>query len=152
VAGSGIGLAYLMYRRGSISPVAMGQRFKPIYTLLYNKYYIDETYDAVIIQPTYAFARFLWSFDAHVIDGIVNLYGTVTVWLSTVKYWIDAYIVDGIVNGLGIVTGAASSVLRLSQSGRLANYLLVVLFGLIVLILIANSNLLNWAFVLVGIH
>ncbi len=152
VALSGIGLAYLMYYRGSISPEAMGQRFKPIYNLLYNKYYIDEIYDAIIIQPTYAFARFLWSFDARIIDGIVNLYGTVTVWLATVKYWIDAYIVDGIVNGLGIVTAAASSVLRLTQTGRLANYLLVVLFGLIVLILIANSNLLNWAFVLVGIH
>jgi NADH-quinone oxidoreductase subunit L len=152
VALSGIGLAYLMYYRKSISAEAMGQRFKPLYTLLYNKYYIDEIYDAVIIQPVYALARFLWSFDANVIDGLVNLQATVTVWLSTVKWWIDIYIVDGIVNGLGLVTGALSSVLRLMQSGRLAHYLLVILFGLIVMGLLASSNLLNWAFLEVGIH
>jgi NADH-quinone oxidoreductase subunit L len=152
VAVSGIGLAYLMYYKKSISAEAMGQRFKPIYTLLYNKYYIDEIYDAAVIQPVYALARFLWSFDANVIDGLVNLQATVTIWLSTVKWWIDIYIVDGIVNGLGLVTGALSSVLRLMQSGRLAHYLLVILFGLIVMGLLASSNLLNWAFLEVGIH
>jgi NADH-quinone oxidoreductase subunit L len=141
-----------MYYKKSISPEAMAQRFKPIYTFLYNKWYFDEAYDFLIIQPTYATARFFWKFDALIIDGIVNLHGSVTVWLSTVKYWIDAYIVDGIVNGLGLVTGAASSVLRLVQTGRLAHYLLVILFGMIVIGLLASSNLLNWAFLEVGIQ
>jgi NADH-quinone oxidoreductase subunit L len=152
VAGSGIFLAYLMYYRGTISPVAMAQRFKPIYTLLYNKYYIDEIYDAVIVQPTYRLADFLWSFDAVIVDGLVNLHGSVTVGLSAVKLWFDTYIIDGTANGLGIVVGAASSVLRLMQSGRLAHYLLAIFFGVIVLILLASSNLLNWAFVLVGLR
>ena len=152
VALSGIGLAYLMYYKGRISPTAMGQRFKPIYTLLYNKYYIDEIYDAVIIRPTYALARFLWSFDATVIDGLVNFHGDFTVWLATVKEWFDTHIVDGLVNGLGIVTGAASSALRLIQTGRLAHYLLAILLGVVVLMLIAGANLLNWALVLVGIR
>ena len=51
VALSGIGLAYLMYVKGSISPVRMGERFKPIYTFLYNKWYFDELYMAIIINP-----------------------------------------------------------------------------------------------------
>jgi NADH-quinone oxidoreductase subunit L len=152
VALSGIGLAYLMYYKKTISAEVMGQRFKPIYNLLYNKYYIDEFYDAVIVQPVYWLARMFWKFDARIIDGLVNLHGSVTVWLATLKYWIDAYIVDGIVNGLGLVTGAASSVLRLVQTGRLAHYLLMILFGLIVIGLLSSSNLLNWAFLEVGIH
>jgi len=152
VAISGILLAYLMYFKKSISPDAMAERFKPIYTFLYNKWYFDEAYDFLIIQPVYSLANFLWAFDAKVIDGLVNLQATITVWLSTVKFWIDAYIVDGIVNGLGLVTGAASSVLRLLQTGRLAHYLLVILFGLIVIGLLSSSNLLNWAFLEVGIH
>jgi NADH-quinone oxidoreductase subunit L len=152
VALSGIGLAYLMYYKGTISPEAMGQRFKPIYTLLYNKYYIDEIYDAVIIRPTYRLADFLWSFDARVVDGLVNLHGSVTVGLSTVKLWFDTYIIDGTANGLGIIVGAASSVFRLMQSGRLAHYLLAIFFGMLVLILITTSNLLNWAFVLIGLR
>ncbi len=151
VALSGIGLAYLMYYKKSISAEAMGERFKPIYTLLYNKYYIDEFYDHVIIKPTHALARFLWSFDDRIIDGLVNLHAKVTLLLSTVKYWIDVYIIDGIVNGLGIVTDAASGVMRLLQTGRLAHYLLVVLFGLILIVLLSTSNLLNWAFLEAGI-
>jgi NADH-quinone oxidoreductase subunit L len=152
IASAGIYLAYLMYYKGSISPDAMAQRFKPIYKFLYNKWYFDEVYDFLIVRPVYALARFLWKFDAKIIDGLVNLQATITVWLSTLKYWIDAYIVDGIVNGLGLVTGAASSVLRLVQTGRLAHYLLVILFGLIVIGLLATSNLLNWAFLEVGIR
>jgi len=152
VALSGIGLAYLMYYKGAISPVAMGDRFKLAYKILYNKYYIDEFYDMAIIKPAHALARFLWRFDAGIVDGMVNLQATITIWLADVKYWIDANIVDGIVNAFGLMIDAASSALRLIQSGRLAHYLLVVIFGLIMIGLLATSNLLNWAFVQVGIH
>jgi NADH-quinone oxidoreductase subunit L len=152
VALSGIGLAYLMYYRGSISPVAIAARFKPIYTLLYHKYYVDEFYDAVIIKPVHALTRFLWSFDAKVIDGLVNLNADSTVRLADIKNWIDVHIVDGLVNGLGLVTGAASSALRLIQSGRLAHYLLAVLFGLIMMGLLSSSNMLNWLLAQVGLQ
>lgn len=150
VAVSGITVAYLMYYKGSISPDAMAARFRPIYNLLYNKYYIDEFYDAVIIQPCYALARFLWRFDSGAIDGLVNLQATITLWLSRVKFWFDVNIIDGVVNGLGIMTAAASSVLRLMQSGRLAHYLLVLIFGLVLIGLLATSNLLNWTLLKVG--
>jgi NADH-quinone oxidoreductase subunit L len=152
VALSGIALAYLMYYKKSISAEAMGERFKLIYKILFNKYYVDEIYDAVFVKPAHALARFLWSFDAGIIDGLVNLHATVTLWLSSVKLWFDTYIVDGIVNGLGIVTGAASSVLRLMQTGRLAHYLLVILFGLVVISLLTASSLLNWNITEVGIN
>ena len=97
-------------------------------------------------------ARFLWSFDVNVIDGLVNLQATVTLRLAAAKQWFDEYIVDGLVNGIGLVTGAASSALRLVQTGRLANYLLVVLFGLIVIGLLSTTDLLNWVFMGVGIQ
>jgi len=42
VAVSGIGLAYAMYYKKAISPDTIVAKFKPIYTLLYNKYYFDE--------------------------------------------------------------------------------------------------------------
>jgi NADH-quinone oxidoreductase subunit L len=152
VALSGIGLAYLMYYRRAISADAMARRFQPIYTLLYRKYYVDEVYDVIIIKPVHALARFLWSFDVNVIDGLVNLQATVTLRLAAAKQWFDEYIVDGLVNGIGLVTGAASSALRLVQTGRLANYLLVVLFGLIVIGLLSTTDLLNWVFMGVGIQ
>ena len=151
LAVGGIVLAYFMYYKKSISADAIAERFKPIYTLLYNKYYIDELYDFAIIQPTYKLGRFLWSFDANVIDGLVNLQATITMWLSDVKQWIDTNIVDGIVNGAGIFCDAASGALRRIQSGRLAHYLLAVVFGLIMIGLLATSNLLNWTLTKVGL-
>jgi len=152
VAVSGIGLAWLMYYRGTVSPQAMGARFKPLYTLLYHKYYVDELYDAVIIKPVHALTRLLWKFDSGIIDGLVNLNADSTVRLADIKNWIDVHIVDGLVNGLGLVTGAASSALRLMQSGRLAHYLLAVLFGLIMIGLLSSSNMLNWILWRIGLQ
>ena len=46
----------------------------PIHRLLLNKYYVDEIYDAAIVQPLHAISREgLWrGFDVKVIDGAVN--------------------------------------------------------------------------------
>ncbi|NOX38695.1 MAG: NADH-quinone oxidoreductase subunit L [Calditrichaeota bacterium] len=73
---AGIVLAYLMYIKGSISPVKMAQRFQGLYRLLYNKYYVDEIYQKFIINPLIAFSRWLWHFvDEGIVDGLVNLAG-----------------------------------------------------------------------------
>ncbi len=77
---AGIGLAYLMYIKESISPAKMADRFKGIYTLLYNKYYVDELVEAAIIRPLLAFSRWLWHVvDEGIIDGLVNLIGKMAV-------------------------------------------------------------------------
>ncbi len=151
VAGAGWFLSYLMYYKKSISADAMMERFKPVYTLLYNKYYFDEIYDFILIQPCYKLGRFLWSFDANVVDGLVNLQATITMWLSDVKHWIDIHIVDGTVNAFGQICDAASGAFRRMQSGRLAHYLLAVIFGLIIIGLLATSDLLNWTLARVGL-
>ena len=77
---AGIGFAYLMYIKGTISPAKMTERFKGIYTVLYHKYYVDEFVEAAIIRPLLAFSRWLWHVvDDGIIDGIVNLVGKVTI-------------------------------------------------------------------------
>lgn len=68
---AGIGLAYLMYIKGSISPQAMGARFQPIYTLMFRKYYFDELYENVIVRKgfyKYVADALRW-FDEHWIDN-----------------------------------------------------------------------------------
>ncbi len=46
--------------------------------VLYNKWYVDELYDAVIVQPVLRTSRFLWRIvDSVIIDGLVNLAGGV---------------------------------------------------------------------------
>ena len=74
---AGIGLAYLMYIRGTISPASVGARFQPVYRLLFRKYYVDELYEDQLVRK--AFYKYIadalrW-FDEHWIDNAnVHLY------------------------------------------------------------------------------
>jgi len=130
---SGIGLAYLIYYKKKISADAIAAKFKPLYTLLFNKYYFDEIYDATIIQPCYAICDFWFWFDQNIIDGLVNGSAAVTVWTSEAKRWFDEHIVDGAVNGAGYMVRGTGSVLRFAQTGRLQNYALVIFAGVILI-------------------
>ncbi len=124
VALSGIGLAYLMYYKGSISPVKMAQRFKPVYTFLFNKWYFDELYMAVIVNPTYKLADFLFKFDLAIIDGIVNGAAKVTLFFSWAHERFDTYVVDGAVNGTGYASMFFGRLFRRIQTGQLQTYAL----------------------------
>ena len=124
---SGIYLAYLMYYKKSISADAMAERFKGLYKLLYNKYYFDEIYQKVILDPIMAFASFMWKFDANVVDGAVNGTGWLTVKWSDIKEWFDTWIVDGAVNGTGWVVRQGANILRFIQTGSMQFYTLFIL-------------------------
>lgn len=133
---SGIGLAYLIYYRQAISVEKIVGSFRPIHKLLYNKYYFDEIYDAIIVRPTLQLARYMWSFDNKIIDGAVNGTGWATIKWSDIKEWFDTWIVDGAVNGVGWLVRQWSNVLRFMQTGKVQFYamfilIMVVLFGLL---------------------
>src|SRR5262249_5997979 len=68
IALSGIGLGWFLFQR---------QPLRQMPVLLENKYYVDEIYDAAIIQPIKVGSREgLWKiFDLGVIDGIVHTIG-----------------------------------------------------------------------------
>ena len=68
---SGIALAYAMYIKSWISPSSMGARFRPLYNLIFSKYYFDEIYENLIVSK--GFYKYLadalrW-FDEHWIDN-----------------------------------------------------------------------------------
>ncbi len=135
VALCGIGLAYLLYVKKAISPQALGEKFKPIYTLLYNKWYFDEIYSATIVNPVLKLTDWLWKFDGGVIDWIVNAFARVTVWLSDIKQWFDQHIVDGAVNGLGYTVWVMGALLRQFQTGKVQLYGFFILFGIVLLLI-----------------
>jgi NADH-quinone oxidoreductase subunit L len=85
IALAGIGLAYLMYIKKSISADALAEKYKGIYTLLYNKYYVDEFVMATIVNPIINFSRWLWIFfDDKIIDGLVNLSAKIMLLISLI--------------------------------------------------------------------
>ncbi|MGB7061195.1 MAG: NADH-quinone oxidoreductase subunit L [Candidatus Zixiibacteriota bacterium] len=140
VALSGIYLAYAMYYKKSISPEKLKTKFAFVYKVLYNKYYFDELYHAIIVNPIMKLSNILFvKLDVGVVDWLVNGTGSFTVFLSDVKEWFDSHIVDGAVNGLAYVTRGMGSGLRRIQTGQLQNYAFVIFFGLVLIILFKLS-------------
>ncbi len=73
IALAGIGAAYAMYVANPALPERLATSLRGPYEWVFNKYWIDELYDAVVVGPTVALSNWLWrSFDVGVIDALVN--------------------------------------------------------------------------------
>lgn len=108
---------------------------RPLWLLLENKYYVDEIYSLLVVRPVIAFADFLFGFDDRwIIDPIVDGVGRLGRVISDLSGWIDTHIVDGTVNFIGLVTDEAARGLRLVQTGRVQNYLVILLAGVLALV------------------
>ncbi|HXW05553.1 MAG TPA: NADH-quinone oxidoreductase subunit L [Vicinamibacterales bacterium] len=110
VAFAGIGIAaYFWLRRPGLAD-AMAERFRALYNLLYNKYYVDELYDAVIVQP-------------------IKYLSTAALWKGA-----DAGLIDGSVNGIGHVVRGSSAVLRRLQTGSVRTYAASLFMGAVLIL------------------
>ena len=110
VAIAGIGLATMIwYRRPQIADT-MAARFPGLHRLLLGKYYVDELYNAAIVQPIKR--------------------------LSTRLLWrgVDAGVIDGTVNGVGLVVRGWSAVLRRLQTGSVRAYAMSFFLGVVAIV------------------
>ena len=105
----GIATAYVMYMFYPLLPMRLADRFRGIYLFLLNKWYFDELYDAIFVQPLIRLARALWQ------TG-------------------DATIIDGVPNGLAEITVDGSRQAVKIQTGSLAVYAFVMLIGVVLLV------------------
>jgi NADH-quinone oxidoreductase subunit L len=131
VAAGGIFLAWSWYRKDPewTRPKALAAGVPGVYRLLLDKYRVDELYDAVFIQPLLRLNRFLWDFDARVVDGMVNGSRHATVGSSFLSSVFDLRIVDGLVNLVGTTWAVASGRFRRLQVGYTQGYAMVMIFG-----------------------
>ncbi|MGA9756147.1 MAG: NADH-quinone oxidoreductase subunit L [Desulfobaccales bacterium] len=84
VAASGIFMAYKFYMKKPELPEKVIEKIPVIYDLVYHKYYMDEVYDATVVEPIKNGSDFLWhNVDENVIDGAVNGSATTVGWLSS---------------------------------------------------------------------
>ena len=66
--------AKFLYGRKTDAPSKLANTFNYFYTILLNKYYVDEIYFALIVNPVMKIGEFCWLFiDTVIIDGAVNL-------------------------------------------------------------------------------
>jgi NADH-quinone oxidoreductase subunit L len=69
----GLGVAYLFYIMAPELPGRTARAFRPLYLFLLNKWYFDELFDAIIVNPARNIGNALWKGgDGGIIDGAVN--------------------------------------------------------------------------------
>jgi NADH-quinone oxidoreductase subunit L len=135
IAFTGIYLAYEFYYTKRIAPELVAKKLPRLYQLLFRKYYVDEIYDAVVVDRTKDLGTVLGSFDANVIDGIgVNGAGWLARFSSTLSMWWDKWIIDGLLNFGAKLMQLFSYPVRLLQTGMFSSYAMLILVGLVVLL------------------
>ncbi len=129
IAAIGIWLAHKFYVTSPEISEGLKTQWAGAHRTLSNKYYVDELYNATVINGTFAAGSGLWTFDRRVVDGAVNG----TSWFTVISAWFsgltDRTVVDGLVNLVGRICEEGSFWLRKVQSGLVQNYALLMLFG-----------------------
>lgn len=137
-----IGISWVLYGRRTVSmdqPDPLKRILGPIFTGMENKWWIDELYWAVILNPYIALARFFadvidWRFWHDWFHDVV-IAGTFQ-WFSKtfLDRWFDQRGIDGFANGLGAGTQELAQRLRGIQTGFVRNYALSVFIGVIAIL------------------
>jgi NADH-quinone oxidoreductase subunit L len=109
----GIALAWLMYVGKPNLAESAKTAAGPLYSFVYNKYYVDELYAAVIVKPLELFSKYV-------------------LWKGVDENAID----KGAVNGLGHLIRGWGNLFRLLQSGSIRNYATWVLAGSLLVIFV----------------
>ena len=111
VALIGIYIAYNFYIKNPELPKRLAEKFVGLYTLLFNKYYIDELYQKIVVRPLYNLSLGL-------------------------SYVVDQHIIDAAVNGTGKSMVYGSSLLRRVNTGYVQFYGLIMFIGAVVVLLV----------------
>jgi NADH-quinone oxidoreductase subunit L len=134
VGALGWGLAWFLYTKRTDIPDRLAEKYKDIYELLLNKYWVDEFYEFVFVRGTKALAQALWGFDERVVDGAVNGASQLVIESSDKSSQFDLQTIDGSVNGLSVVIQFGARAFRLLQTGFVQNYVLAMVLGLFVIV------------------
>jgi NADH-quinone oxidoreductase subunit L len=110
VAIAGIGIAAYFFLRNRAAADALAARFSGVHRLLANKYYVDEIYDAAIVQPIRITSQ----------EGLWKI--------------VDVKIIDGAVNGTGLSVSGWSQLLRRLQTGSVRAYAASLFVGVVTIL------------------
>jgi len=104
----GLWLAYRMYVQDTGMPQRLAARYPALYRAVYNKYYVDQGIDRVLVRPALGFSR----------------------WLTEL---LDGTVVDGLVTALAEGVRGTGNGLRRLQTGYVRQYALSFLVGAVVI-------------------
>jgi NADH-quinone oxidoreductase subunit L len=135
----GFVLAAAFFWWGLLRADDVRQQFAPLYRLLANKWWFDELYDALLVQPALVVSRMVAGFDRQWIDGFLD--GTARLCVRLAQVWdrlADRLVVDGLVNVLAEWTYALGVSLHALQTGRIRQYVLFIVVGAIAIFVLIS--------------
>ncbi|HRH12093.1 MAG TPA: NADH-quinone oxidoreductase subunit L, partial [Bacteroidia bacterium] len=103
--------AHMMYNKSKVLPAEKEEQLKPWQRLIYNKYWIDELYDAIVRKP---------------LDLISEIF----------HKFLDIAMIDGIVNGVGVAVKGIGSGVRILQQGNIGFYVVSMVLGAAFILLV----------------
>jgi len=106
----GIGIAWFLWLRDRRTVDGIARSLAPVHRWLLGKYYVDELYDAAIVQP-------------------VKVLSTGGLWKG-----MDAGVIDGAANGVGLAVSGASGALRRTQTGSVRTYAFALFAGAVAIL------------------
>ncbi|MCK5037546.1 MAG: NADH-quinone oxidoreductase subunit L [Thermoplasmata archaeon] len=135
---SGIGLATLIYYKGTISPrtFTAGPGRRAIRRVLEMKYYMDEFYMWIAQKIIYGGSLVMDKFDGKVIDGAINGISSGGIALGHASNSFDKNAIDGTVNGLSKGSFIGGKLLWKMQSGRVQDYASLMILGVVGLVIL----------------
>ena len=133
-------LGYRTYKDKLATPETadpMSLRLGALFTHMNRKWYFDEVYDRIFVQPAKRFAVWVYNFiDRTVIDGILHWVARVTYSAGGVLRMFDRMIINGAADLLADFTKAFARGFRHIQTGQVQNYVFLALINALVLIIV----------------
>jgi NADH-quinone oxidoreductase subunit L len=102
--------AHAMFITNKVLPASSEEKMRPWQRIVYNKYYVDELYDAVIRKPLDVLSEAFYKF-------------------------FDLKIIDAIVNGVGSAVTGTGSLIRQLQTGNIGFYVVGMVVGVVLILL-----------------
>lgn len=99
-------LAYHFYVQAPEKPKRLAEKIRGLHNLVYNKYFVDEAYFAVIINPLVRFSKDLW-------------------------YHVDVNVIDKTTYVVGDLVRGGGALVRGLQNGNIQQYAMYIAIGLV---------------------
>ncbi len=107
---AGIGIAFYFFLKNRRAADTLANRASGLHTLLLNKYYVDEIYDAIIVQPIRIVSQ----------EGLWKV--------------VDVNVIDAAVNGVGETVSGSSEQVRKLQTGSVRAYAASLFLGVVLIL------------------
>ncbi len=137
---SGTAIAWLLYGTEKVNVAEIKRQLSGVHSFLANKWHFDDLYDALFMRPMHVAGKFCAWFDRTIFDGILHSAAKITVFVAQWDRKFDETVVDGLVNLVGNSTWSVGNSLRTVQTGRLRQYVMFIVVGVVALFAILITS------------